>query len=164
MKEVALTRGKLALVDDEDFERVSKLRWYCLKIGYAATEIPRPNKRRIMFYLHRFILDAQVGMDVDHIDGDPLNNQRSNLRVCTHSQNGMNQRKRRQETSSGFKGVSWKKDKGKWRADICASGKSVFLGYYQNELSAAIAYDAGAKRLHGEFAKPNFPIMEVASV
>ena len=92
---------------------------------------------------------------VDHIDGDPTNNRRSNLRNCTQHQNSMNSRKRKNDASSKYKGVSWDKGRKKWRAYINLMRKQLFLGRFDNELEAARAYNDKAVELYGEFAHLN---------
>jgi hypothetical protein len=95
------------------------------------------------------------GMEVDHQDGDGLNNRRSNLRICTHQNNSRNMRRHR-DSASRFKGVSWWKTRQIWRAYIVVDNKQKGLGYYNNDTDAARAYDAAAKKLFGEFANLNF--------
>ena len=95
-------------------------------------------------------------MKIDHIDGDGLNNRRANLRHCTNQENCRNQGLAR-NNRSGFKGVSWYPNSGKWVATIWDGKRKVFLGYYADPVEAARAYDAKARELFGEFARPNFP-------
>ncbi len=109
MKEILLTQNQVALVDDEDYENLSMYRWYAVKQKhrfYTVRSTPRPNRYRI--YLHHEILKGkpESGFEVDHIDGNGLNNQKNNLRIVTRSQNAMNQRPT--IGSSGFKGIYWK--------------------------------------------------------
>jgi hypothetical protein len=107
-------------------------------------------------YLHRVITGATKGMDVDHINGDRLDNRRSNLRVCSRSENMKNARKR-SRCSSKYKGVTWVKSKKRWRAQItmveCKGSKHI--GYFKSEIDAARAYNEAAKEYFGEFAKIN---------
>jgi hypothetical protein len=112
-------------------------------------------------YLHRLVMQAARGVQVDHIDGDGLNNRRSNLRICTNGLNQRNQRKSAGKTSQ-YKGVSRHKASGKWQAFIQHEGKSKWLGNFENEVAAAIAYDFAAERLFGEFAHVNFPFADQA--
>lgn len=159
MEEILLTRGKVALVDDEDYEWLNQYKWSANYIGgkfYAVRSGPRPQKETI--YLHRVVMGTPKGMDVDHINGDGLDNRRSNLRLSTHTENLQNQRKRPNNTS-GFKGVSWKKQDGKWRARITVNGKAVALGHFDDLEEAALAYDKAAIEHFGEFARLNFPEM-----
>lgn len=145
MKEVPLTRGKVALVDDEDYERVMAHRWCYMTAGYAAR-----GRDWGMQYLHRFILDAPKGRRIDHISGDKLDNRRSNLRLCTHQQNMQNSKKRVDNTS-GHKGVSFDKTTGSWKAYINMDGKTVHLGRFPTAEAAAEHRNAIAEKLFGEF-------------
>lgn len=107
--------------------------------------------------MHRYLLDAPEGMQVDHINNDPLDNRRENLRLATASQNQANRRKRT-ETTSKYKGVSWHKKARKWRATIGAgNGKQEHLGFYEDPKAAARAYDVRARELWGAFASLNLP-------
>jgi hypothetical protein len=160
MKEIQLTKGKVAIVDDSDFEWLSKDKWYCSNYGYAVRNKKIP--RQGMIWMHREITQAPAGMEVDHINGDALDNQKSNLRICTGSQNKENTR-RRTNNQSGYKGVHWHKQpsghdlsKG-WRAVIKKNKNTIHLGYFDNPVEAALAYDEAAKKYFGEFAKTNFP-------
>ncbi len=105
--------------------------------------------------MHRAILNAPKGLLVDHIDGNGLNNRKSNLRLCTFAQNAHNSRPRR-NSSSRYKGVCWHKVKKKWTVSIYKGGKRTYLGYYDDEIEAALAYDRKATELFGEFAYLNF--------
>lgn len=141
-----LGRGRLAFVSPRDAKRVAPYCWYLDASGYPAATI---RGRRVR--LHVFLR----GRDVDHRDGDKLNNRRENLRKCTPTQNAWNQRRRR-TNRSGFKGVDRYVD-GRWRARIKAHGVTTFLGYFPTADEAARAYDAAARVQHGEFARLNFP-------
>jgi hypothetical protein len=152
MKKVSLTKNRYALVDDEDYEKVSRLSWKYTG-GYAAHNYTVKGKQGCI-YMHRLIMNAHRGRFVDHINHDPLDNRRTNLRICTHSQNHMN-RMKLPGKSSRYKGVTWNKQVGKWKASIQAEGKYRFIGYFQNELQAAIAYDMWAKATYGAFANLN---------
>jgi len=116
--EISLTQGKVALIDDEDMELVSKHKW-CVRREpnnfYAATGVTRPSGVHTVLRMHRLIMDAPRGMDVDHINHNGLDNRRVNLRICTRTQNLRNSRKRK-GCSSRFKGVAWCKPAKKWRA------------------------------------------------
>lgn len=148
MREIPLTQGRVALVDDEDFERASAFKWYFQRNGYAARDGRMPGEPSTVL-LHRFILNAKSGMYVDHIDHDGLNCQRSNMRLCTHGQNMGNRRKSR-GCASGFKGVTAAGVR--WKAEIVVSRKRIYLGCFATEREAAAAYDDAAKREYGEFA------------
>ena len=170
MKEVTLTRGYIALVDDEDYERVMAAgSWYAYvqserKEIYARRMLPRNGKKgnQSSQSLHRFIVRAiDSKLRVDHKDHDGLNCQKNNLRICTPAQNRQNSLKPKNARTSKYKGVSlisspWKLTK-PWLAQIQCEGRSKNLGQYKTEAGAAKAYDAAARRLHGEFACINFP-------
>ncbi len=157
VKEIALTQGKVALVDDEDYEELSKFKWYAAKnrkTWYVARAIgKRPHQRQVL--MHREILGAQPGEQCDHINGDGLDNRRCNLRFCTNSQNQMN--RRIYGGTSRFKGVMWNKRHKMWYAQIKHDGKQYHLGCFHKQTDAAHAYDTAARNLFGEFARLNFP-------
>ncbi len=137
------------MIDIDDLEKVIKYNWFASENGYITrSESGKP------FALHRELMHVPIGFVVDHRNGDKYDNRKSNMRVCTQQQNSSNTKKR-DNTSSQFKGVTLRKD-GKWQSGIQLNGKRIYIGYYDNEVTAAIAYDAMAKRLFGEFAKPNF--------
>ena len=144
MKEIPLTRGKVAIVDDDAYEELSKYRWYCTNKGYATrTARPRFGKRHEIL-MHRVIMQTPARMEIDHINGNPLDNRRENLRVCKHSENLKNM-KRYSNNTSGFKGVSWYKRDNKWKTEIMINGKSTYLGLFDDKRVAAQAYDDAAK-------------------
>lgn len=134
-----------SLVDDEDFERLSKFRWYKNTRGYVQRSI---NKGTIK--MHRFVINTPIDMYTDHIDGDKLNNQKSNLRVCTSSQNQCNVGKRKDNTS-GIRGVSWRKDMKKWAAYIVYMGENHHLGFFSNVKDAILARQKGEILYQGNF-------------
>jgi hypothetical protein len=150
MKQIELTQGKVTLIDDEDYEKVHQFKWSVDGGGYAANRKHRA--------LHRFIMNAPKGMEVDHIDGDLLNNQKSNLRLCTHAQNMMNQKLPITNTS-GYKGTCYNKANKQWRAYISSGNKQIHIGYYKTKELAAIAYNIKAMTLFGDFAKLNEEIL-----
>lgn len=152
MKTIPLTQGKVALVDDEDFEQLSKYKWFVVFDGhnwYAATK-----KERRQLRMHNFLMQPTTGMEVDHEDRNSLNNQRSNLRVCQHHQNGCN-RGRQSDNKSGFKGVCWRKRELRWCAQITALQVVKWLGLFDDKREAAKAYDRAAERTFGKFAVTN---------
>lgn len=114
----------------------------------------RTEKRKAI-YMHLEIMSVPDGMEVDHINGNGLDNRRENLRLCTRAQNRMNSVKRIGKSST-FNGVYWHKNCRKWRASLKLDGKEIHIGYFNTELDAAEAYDEKAFELFGEFAKPNF--------
>jgi hypothetical protein len=151
---IPLTQGKFAIVDAEDFDRLSQYKWYAARgrSTYYATR--EENGRTVR--MHRQIMHAPKGVLVDHIDHNGLYNRRRNLRLCTNAQNVYNQQARPNGTSK-YKGVCWHKGKKKWRARIGCSGKLHSLGDYKDEIEAAKVYDDKAVELFGEFACLNFP-------
>lgn len=165
MKQIPLNNGYTVLVDDEDYDRVSQYKWYAtIKTNtvYAqrnSRHDERPGQPRTMILLHRFIMDAQAGVMVDHVDGNGLNCCRSNMRLCGRVENGQNQRLS-VRNRSGYKGVSWFSRSGKWLATIGVNGKLRYIGLYERAEDAARAYDAKAKELFGEFAQLNFSGVE----
>lgn len=159
MKEILLTKGMSSLVDDEDFEMLSKFKWYAEKTKsthYAMCYFYNTDKNRKDHYrMHRKILGCTNRTEViDHIDGNGLNNQKSNLRICTQAQNRLNSKKRL-NNKSGFIGVSLFENK-VYRARIHMNKKEYHLGYFKTAIEAAIHRDKIAKSMHGEFAVLNF--------
>jgi hypothetical protein len=156
MKEIQLTKGQCAIIDDDDFERVSKFRWYAQwSEGMKAYRACRSFNGQSI-YLHRFIMDAPSGMVVDHINHDMLDNRKENLRLATHAEN-MRNRRATPKNTSGYKGVSWSSFYKVWKVQIQKDGKSQFIGCFIDPVEAAKAYDVKAKELFGEFAFLNFP-------
>jgi hypothetical protein len=155
MKRIALNNGLFAIVDDDDFEELSKHRWYLYKgrnTHYACrSHYERDNTRHIR--MHREIAKAQPLDEVDHINGNGLDNRKCNLRLCSRSQNSWNMVSTR--GTSKYKGVSYKKKTKKWKAQINYQNHDYHIGYFSSELDAAIAYDACARILYGDFARLN---------
>jgi len=155
MKKILLTQGKYALVDDSDYDFLNKWKWCANKLGntyYAVRNSPRIKGKGKTILMHRVIMDLSIGMEVDHIDGDGLNNQRKNLRVCTHLQNLKN-RGIPKGNKSGYKGVSFYKRVKKWVAFIGVNGKNIGLGYFLTKEDAYKAYCDACIKYHGDFYK-----------
>ena len=162
MKKIKLTRGRFALVDDEDFEKVSKYKWQCSPSSYASSAnfINSKKKRKfpgidkISIFLHRFIFDEykKENLYVDHIDGNPLNNQKFNLRYATNQQNQANS-KISKNNKSGYKGVCWDKVNKKWIAQIMINGKSIKIGRFKSKEEAYKQYCQKGRELFREFFK-----------
>ena len=154
MKTINLTPGKVALVDDEDFEELNKHKWFAHKNGhtfYALRNSKTENKYRKLIYMHRVIMNTPDDMNTDHIDRDGLNNQKSNLRVCTYAENCRNKKKSPLNTS-GYKGVHLHKATQKWTSQLRVDGKLISFGYFPSKELAYQAYLEGVKKYHKEFA------------
>lgn len=161
MKEILLTKGMIALVDDDVFEELSKTSWYAHTspgsrsgVFYAARGTMKNYKNKL-YLMHRQILGiTDSSISVDHIDGDGLNNQKSNLRKCSHSQNMCN-RIKRNNASSKYKGVSWNKERNSWDVRCVYNGKRLNATRCKDEIEAALIYNVIASFAHREFAKLN---------
>jgi hypothetical protein len=155
-REIPLSRGQVAIVDDADFEWLTKWKWQAHPVGrnrFYAVRSTSIRGRTINMRMHRLIMDAPQGMQVDHINHDRLDNRRENLRLCTV---GENTRNRRNFSPHGFKGV-YPNVSGSWRATIGYELRRFYLGTFATAAEAARAYDRAAVKLHGEFANLNFP-------
>lgn len=159
MKEIPLTQGQVALVDNWWFERLNKRKWYAQKatvIGrfYACSKV---GHRGPVLYMHREIMNPFHNpiIEIDHKDREKsLDNRECNLRISTTAQNQWNAGPNKRNTS-GFKGVCWAKREKKWKAMICVHPKRIFIGYFHNLIDAAVAYNKAALKYHGEFAYQN---------
>jgi len=155
LKEIPLTQGYVALVSDQDFERVSAHKWRA-----------RVDRKKHTVYavtgqglrMHRFLVGAKDPIvQVEHRDRNGLNNQRENLRKCVNGENQANKPKQRGTFTSKFKGVYWDKQCGVFRAKIVIRGQKIYCGKFADEVQAALAYDAAARKHFGPFALCNFP-------
>jgi hypothetical protein len=157
---VELTQGHWTICNTEDWNKISDLTWCTLKqvgrivAGRTNRSLGYHNQRTEL--MHRTILSPEEGKVVDHINHDPLDNRRSNLRVCSHLQNNHN-RLNQKGSRSPYKGVSWFPRSKTWRVRIRIMGKETLLGYSKDEKEAAKLYDKAAKKFFGEFACLNFP-------
>lgn len=154
--QIVLSQGLFATIDASDYEQVSQYKWTALKLPhttYARRTWRTPDRVQHSIYLHRFLMGAEKGQQVDHIDRNGLNCVRSNMRVATPSQNQHNKGINKNNTS-GIKGVSFNKRSGKWIAVIGLDWKQFFLGYYSTKEEASIAYEAAARLLHKGFSNP----------
>lgn len=150
---IPLTKGKFAKVDPEDYIWLSQFRWHCktnTNSIYAVRTITENGKSK-RIYMHRLIANTPCHLVCDHINHDGLDNRKKNLRNCTIKQNNANSRSAA-NSSSRYKGVSWDKRLSKWSASIKVDGKSISLGRFESEISAARAYDQAAKKYFGVFA------------
>ncbi len=149
---IPLTQNEFAIVDPEDVEMLDEYRWGLTAKNQLRYARRKENGKTI--YMHREIMNAPAGMQIDHINGNGLDNRRVNLRVCTVKQNQQNASKRA-ISSSRFKGVAWIRKK--WIARITLNYRTMHIGSYHDEVRAAQAYDEKAAELFGEFANLNFP-------
>jgi hypothetical protein len=149
---VPLNGGGTALVDVADRELIAGFEWKLWANGYVGTQ-----RGQMYLYLHRLIAGAGSDDTVDHINQDPLDNRSVNLRICSRSQNSANRGpdRRRLGTSSRHKGVSLHKRSGKWRAYVHHAGRTKYLGTFELEDDAALAYNRAALDVWGEFARLN---------
>ena len=159
-RRIPLTRGRFALIDPQDYQRLSKYKWrLCRTRGknvlYAERSIRLPGGKYSRLLMHRQLIGTPDGYVIDHINGSGLDNRRANLRLATAAQNAWNSKKR--NPRSGYKGVWFAADKGLWRASIVCHGRRIHLGYFTDKIDAARAYDAAARKYYKEFARPNFP-------
>lgn len=154
---------RFALVDDEDYPNLARHRWYLTEKGYAVrmTKADDGVEARTL-RMHREVLRAPGGVEVDHVSGDKLDNRKSNLRLAGAGDNQKNCKKHKGAhgvaTHSLYKGVTWDKSTGSWKAQISSGGERYNLGRFSDELEAARAYDEAARARHGEYARVNFPL------
>lgn len=160
MKEIKLTQGCVAFVDDEDYEKVNQYKWQASKKRNENTiyarGLIRVNGETQKVSMHRYIMNltSKDKLQIDHINHSGLDNRKSNLRLCTNQQNGMNRRPDR-NVSSKYKGVSRAKRDKVWQVQITCKGKQYYLGRFNSGIKAAQAYNEAAIKYHGEFAKLN---------
>ena len=161
MREILVTGGEITLVDDEDYPMLSKYGWFKQRSRcgdgkiYVGTSVKLGPKNWKSVTMHRMILGVEPRVPVDHIDGDPFNNQRSNLRVVTHGLNRANSLKKKGRWR--YKGAYLKTKESKWEGQIRVNKNLISLGLFPDEESAARAYDDAARKYFGEHARVNFP-------
>ena len=148
MKIILLTSGYTTIVDDDDYELVRHMRWWASRCGKQVYAQASLCGRKV--FLHRLLMNAPAGQRVDHISGDPLDNRRDNLRLCSHAENLRSRPKPMGKATSQYKGVSM--FHGKWRATIVKDYKQYHLGVFDTEMEAAQAYNEAAAELFGQFA------------
>ena len=160
-RRIRLAQPRYAIVDPEDYERLSKYEWEARRARnspfYAARQDMNPSTRKYqLVFMHREIIEIGEGLFADHINHNTFDNRKANLRPATQTQNNRNRRKFAGQSNSKYKGVYWKKHIKKWVAQIGVNRKVIHLGCFEKEKDAARAYDEGAKKYHGEFASLNF--------
>jgi hypothetical protein len=151
---VTLTRGYEAIIDAADVPLVEGVNWYANNLPHTVYCLNRSQNetKKTTIRMHRVIMGDPDGFQIDHIDGDGLNNRKSNLRLATRSENARNRRINKNSTS-GLKGASWVESRKRWRAEIRADGKQIHLGYFNTPEAAHAAYVAASEKMHGEFAR-----------
>jgi len=159
MKIIQTHTGEKVFVDDGDYDKLKHFKWYLATTkrrdqSYAVRYSHRINKRTFLILMHREIMRAPRGIDVDHRSRNGLDNRRSNLRLCSRTQNQHNQ-KLRSTSTSGYKGVSWHRLSRKWEGYITIAGKFIYLGLFVNVRDAAEAYNNAARKYFGKFARLN---------
>lgn len=152
MKEIFLTKGKIAIVDDGDYDNLVHHEWSAYSNGYGWYARATINGKTVT--MHRFVLDYYGTLETDHINGNGLDNRRNNLRLATTAENQFN-RGPQKNNASGCKGIDWYPRHQAWRARIQAYKRPIFLGYYPSLNDAASAYREAAAKFHGEFARTN---------
>lgn len=150
-KEIILNNGSITLVDSEDYQRLNQYKWH-VSSGYATTGKKQGFTKNTR--LHHLVINTPIGMYVDHINRNKLDNRKSNLRLATHKENQRN--KQAPKSYSKFKGVYWHKRAKKWAVQIMLDGGAFYVGLYTNEVEAALEYDLAAVQFHGRFACTNY--------
>ena len=160
-RRIKLTLGQYALVDPEDYDKINKYKWNAYR-GYSSYYSKRKiynrkNGSQRTVYMHRYIMNAPKGLMVDHINHNGLDNRKENLRLATRAENTRYSKKSKNKFSSNYKGVHYITKAKRWRAMITFEGKTIYIGQFRDEISAAKAYDRAAKKYFGKFAFLNFP-------
>ena len=158
MKRIPLGRGEHAIVDDADFDWLNQWKWWTTGGGkykhYAQRASYPKGGGKIHISMHRLVLGLTTKIECDHINGNGLDNRRSNLRKCSKAQNACNRRPQKKKMGR-FKGVIWRKETKKWRAMIRHNKRLIHLGSFDDEVAAAIAYNTASLKYHKEFGRLN---------
>lgn len=154
MQEILLTRGKVAIVDDDDFIRLLKYKWHCNNSGYAARRGKKDEKALVLLH-HEVLGIPQNGLEIDHINRNRLDNRKCNLRFVSRTQNCANRAKTTNKTSSVYKGVYFEKDSACWKSVIEINGRKRTLGRFKSETEAAQTYNMAALSFFGKYANLN---------
>lgn len=150
-KKIPLTRGFFAIVDESDYEELSRKKWTYISAGYAGNYF-RNNGKVCCIRMHRLLLNAKSFQEVDHINGNGLDNRKENLRICTRAENVRN---RGSSKGKLYKGVFKSTAQNSWFSQIMVDGKMIYLGSFDDPKKAAEVYNEAAKKHHGKFAKFN---------
>lgn len=154
MKHIPLTQGQQAIVDDEDYDWLNQWKWHARKDCKTYYVVRKDKQVAVLMHRHIFGLTKGDGEETDHRNGNGLDNRRENLRICTHSQNHQN--RHAVCGNSKYKGVCYHISNKKWLVHIKLNGQQIHIGYFDDEIEAAKAYDAKALEMFGEFACTNF--------
>ena len=153
MKEILLSQGKITIVDDEDYEWLMQWKW-SYDCGYATRKKWNPDTKKFTnIKMHRLIMKTPIDMFTDHINGEPLDNRKENLRICTQAENNRN---RKAVKNHEYAGISYEKRIKRWRARVRLNKKNINLGCFLTAAEAAHAYDNAARIVYGEFARINY--------
>jgi len=157
-RRIKLTQGQYAIVDPEDFKWLNLFKWFANRShkAFYARRVIYINGKIKVIQMHRLVMHYDGELFVDHENRNSLDNRKINLRIATAAENRANSSRNIEGKSSRYRGVCLKKDLNKWQASIGYRGKRIHLGYFENEIDAAKAYDEAARKYYGEYAVVNF--------